>query len=1168
MALKDLLNEAGIAQQLNNKNTLKRILMDFYADLSESKRQQLLKIFNEWNKVASQQFQSSEGRQGLVEHKGTAISSSSADRIIVETYLLNFIDGIEERYIAQNITGKERKAMELFHRFSFLNQSPENFSKNQNQYLELLQKQINQEQLTKTEKKELHDFEKQNRKDTKIFRQILSKLELPGFVHHEFLLRSYLDGLKNSLLNNTLSEKRATIYIEDKKLIEVLRQIKHNFDNTHYQNLKAGANPLSVHFLKNFPGQFILFQAAIGASIFRQALTDPLFYGAERNPELFWEEMNRSLSPQGVVGITMFLVLAQQFNYRLYNLGRLVDGKSIKTPLGKVVFSGKLLGRAIAPGGSMAAAYLISSQFVEAAFDENIHECTEQLLSGNDSEEAYMGPCEKAYIHWLASGKLNHLLVDMATLLGSGWFSTKLTQYALVAIRSTAAGSSIILSTAKFIGLRASSWIGFFINIYFFTELNQIFDEKIGRPIKEHFSAVGVQDTLTTLTNLFEKRISALSFPGADEKMLSSIFGSTVEIIKELGYEFQQWAMIKAQFYRLSANMWNRQLNKFFLPYEGSSQLLKDIFTLSHFKHGLEVNSIKRDWDYYENIKQDNIWMWMDFNTAMFFDLPLFQEKREFLENEYCRYIDDSSSLWHEFCKSSKESSNFRIEDQPSEILFDETAFLIYQDLSIVKLPENIKNMDFMNYIGRDLNEMFSSDPNYFVQKLSQLEKLQLSRALIKQAFFPEENFFPSEISNFTETICFNRFPNHKTDEGQALRYNNCLSNNLSQEELDWKLSNKFLTAGIYLLKELLDQIPSKSDTFSPDLNPLNPVSVGDSEEEIYDFLRTHVAPVADLLKVYKKGERLFLTTEEYFSVLENSESDEAEGLKEVSSLSHDKYQFIQNLLCEGDENDDEDNLFVAPQFFPVSEILIYDLHYKEFTNIDSICNSSIELFESPERQRNKFHSMLFDWPVQIGDRNYENLYIALENFLRTNYLSSKQLIENFQEISQNKVGTIGNRLLNDLETLTNNYYKEMINFDSEIDHTSNLQHFSQYYHEEAILFDINSFKGGLKGLEIPLFQVHYWMNTLKKVLALGETKGFNHEFFDDWEGFDEKAFEGTQLEVLSLLQHYHDSYKKELGPYISFPDQTIMEECTERFNNENWHGLVAFYNVKSCFSV
>lgn len=1173
-ALNELLTNAGISQL--NKNTLRRILMDFYADFSNDKRQQLLKIFNEWNKVASQQFQSSEGRQGLVEYKGTAISSSSPDRIIVETYLFNFMDGIEERYVAQNITGKERKAMELFHRFSFLNQSPEEFSKKQARYLELLQKQINQKQLTKGEKGELKDFEKQARADTNTFRQILSKLGLPGYVHREFLLRSYLDGLKDSLLNNTLSEKRKSIYIEDKKLIEVLRQIKHHFDNTHYRNLKAGANPVSVHFLKNFPAQFIVFQAAIGASILRQALTDPLIYGAERNPDLFWEEMDRSLSPPGVVGITMFIMLAQQFEYRFYKLGQIIDGKHINTPVGKVVFDGKF-GRSISRGGSMAAAFLISSQFVEFAFDENIHECTEQLFSGDDSE-AYMGPCEKAYIHWLGSGKLKLLAVDMATLLGSGWLSTKLSQYAFTAISSTAVRSGFLRHLTKSIGQKAFiigtkllGVVGFFTQIYFFIELNSVFDEYIGRPIKEHFAAVGVQDTLIALTNRFEQRISALSHPSSNQNMLTSIFESAVEIIKELGYEFQQWAMIKAQFYRLSANLWNRQLNKFFLPYEGSSQLLKDIFTLSHFKYGLKVNSTKQDWDYYESINQDNIWMWEHFNTSMFFDANLFREKRESLGNEYCRYIDDEDSLWYEFCnsyKDSEDSLDFQIDAQTANILFYDTALLIYKDLNIVKLPEDIKDMDFMKYIGRDLNDMFAStsNPEYFVQKLSSLEKFQLSRALINQVFLsPEEvlsHFYPHEKLNFEEAICFSWHPNYNADEEQ-----NC-PRALLQRELHWKLSNKFLTAGLYLLKEVLDKIPNQYDPFSPDLNPLKPDSVGESEEEIYDFLRVHVAPLLDLLKVYKKGERYFFTTEEYFSQLEDSESDEAEGRKEVSALSGDKYQFIQNLICEGDENEDEDTLFVAPQFFPVSEILIYDLHYNQFTDIDSICDKSIEIFESAKKQRNKFHRMLFDWPVQIGDTSYENLYMALENFVRTNYLSSKQLIENFQEISQSKMGPIGNRLLNDLEALTNNYYKEMINFDSEIDHTSNLQYFSTYYHEDKILFDISSFTGELKGLEIPLFQINYWMNKLKTALAIGETKGFNREFFDDWEGFDEKAFEKTQLEVLALLQHYHDSYKNDIGPYISFPDQAMMGECKKRFDHENWHGLVAFYNVRSCFAV
>ena len=204
----------------------------------------------------------------------------------------------------------------------------------------------------------------------------------------------------------------------------------------------------------------------------------------KKNPDGELEELSHTLTPEGAASLGIFLVLSQQFNYRIYSLGQLVDGKKIKSPFGNIHFDGKL-GRAIAPGAALAGAYFISSHFVELMHDQNVHKCAKQLFSDNDNASdasdnentfdhestvpVYMGACEQAYIHWVGAGRLRIYAVDMFFLLGSGWLSQKMYEIMLTAIRSTTVTSNILLRIGKMIGLRAARLGRFlFPDIFFY----------------------------------------------------------------------------------------------------------------------------------------------------------------------------------------------------------------------------------------------------------------------------------------------------------------------------------------------------------------------------------------------------------------------------------------------------------------------------------------------------------------------------------------------------------------------------------------------------------------------------------------------------------------------------------------------------------------------------
>ena len=131
--------------------------------------------------------------------------------------------------------------------------------------------------------------------------------------------------------------------------------------------------------------------------------------------------------------------------------------------------------------------------------------------------------------------------------------------------------------------------------------------------------------------------------------------------------------------------------------------------------------------------------------------------------------------------------------------LLYETAYLIYayipdvlpedtedaEDIGDVKDTKDITHANFMRYVGRGLNEMFSSNPTYSAQNLSPMKKLTLSNILIEQGLFSSLSpFDPYEIENFTEAICFNWFPNYRTNEDQNLLYNECLNTDGTEQEL------------------------------------------------------------------------------------------------------------------------------------------------------------------------------------------------------------------------------------------------------------------------------------------------------------------------------------------------------------------------------------------------
>ena len=1185
IALKAFLREVNIPNL--KKQTLQRILNNFYNESSE-------KIIRDFSKIIKGLLLKPESNSLLT------INFLEREKILYQ-YLGHFIQHIEDRYVVQNITSSERKAIELFHQFSFLNQNLKQILKMERKHWELLKKQGKKEKLTKEEKRDLKFFEKLNTKDIRVFRKLLYQLGLPGETQHDIILRAYIDSLKAKFLDTAVQMKRENISMKDTQILKAIKNIKQHFDTQYYENLKDMSHPLRANFLKSFPQQFLAFQVAMGATIYRQALTDPYFYGAEKNPEALVETLQHSLSPSGILSFYIFIFFSQQFNYRLYGLGRLIDGKSL---FGKIPANGRLL-RIVAPSMGLAAGFLASALFDDLYRDRGIAwQCVKQSFFLKKSSPLLSPPhidsCEKLYFNWVNWGKLGYYAADAILLIVSAVLSHRLIQYPLMAaIRSTALGSYVLSRVVLSIGLRAAGYVGLLISLIPFMEIYQFLDDWVGQPIKERLTAATIKDDLINLNMRLETDFNDLPYklmvPSSNlMDNVSNIQGK----IKQIGYRFREWINIRSESYSQSARKWTEHFHKLFQSYKGPSQLIKVIFTLSHFGYGFKINNNSVElWVSDEDVNNNSVELWVsdedvnktetDWNelntSARFSHSKILQTGgKKFFKNAYCPQVTEDLIEWSQLCKNS----TFYFNETNNNKLFHETVRLIDKYLDSIPVnQEHISEANFWLYLGETFNEMFSSDPNYFVQNLSYPERLQLSKTLIKVGLYETQILSPfkyAEISKLKKERCNHFFPRHETNSDAALLYIYCNnpSQNLDQitgycskflkykkesreykicshffdpdgKDLKLKISTKILSAGIYLLKDLISKMPHNMFwSYMPSM----PSSMNHSSG-----FYNPIQPLLDLLKVYKKGEKYFILKQEALEILGANLDTSSEEVKEL-----EKYLVAKNLVCGGDEKTD-DFLFSAPQFFSISEVSIYNFDLKQYESMSVFCKNFAN------SSRGFSHDILFDRPVQSYGENYENLYLALENILKTNYSSSKKLTEHFQKLSQSRWDRKRNKLIGSLHLLTENYYKNMIHLDSDIIR-SHAEELNVHYHPYRILPDISSFTGGLKGLEISLFQVNYWMNILKHVMSIGEQRFKKEEsggettinqeaFFNEEFVFDKATFEKAQMEVLSLLQSYHDTYKNKEGPYLLFADRELINDINHIFNEEEKETLAELYD-------
>ena len=1122
-----------------------------------------------------------------------------------------FITEVENKYRVEGITAQERRAVELFYQFSFFNQNLNEFLEKQKRKRELLDKEQT-EKITKEEKKELELLQRKELKDLRVFKKILSALGLPGQTHQELLLRNYLDALKQSLFNEKFSEKpllahdsklaQRSFDMEDKEILKALRKVKSNFDSMHYENLKTMSNPFKLRFLKNFPGQFIVFQAAIGASLYRQSLTDPNFYGAERNPELLSETMKHSLTPSGAVSFFIFVAVAQQMGYRLYGLGRWMDGKSLK----KLPLNGKIA-RTIAPGAGLGLGFFVSAVFDELLHDPYLGSCIKSLYKEAPSESvirSHSADCESFYNNWSRDEKWKHYGVDIFTLIGSGVLSHKFINTALYGLRLTSAGSNLLISLSRTVGLRVLGWLGFFVHMYTFMEFHKVLDAYLGQPLKEQLSAGGAKNHLADLTGYLDQDIYTLPFFNRllkdDSAGMRDFFKQTLLSIegriKSVGARFKGWAETASMYYSQSFGLWNQQTNKLLLPYESSSQLLKDLFVFSQAQYNLNFSDshIKENssWDSDQQINQESVEDWNSLNRLIEFDSAQMEQDKEYYRQQICPQIDSASfPVWSEFCLNSSLSFS-NIEKSYKDHLFFETVALIYYH-SLKAAPQKSHDLKPLDYVGLEADELFSSNPKHSILTLNASRNkdkhFELARALIEIGLNWESSLSglnSEKISQLKSERCKGFFPDYKTDSESQKMYDYCYKPSAylteiereceswypddsagagscvqfftSDEGLKWSWGLKVLSAGIYLLK---DNILAKKDF----------VYHGDHYQETRSFQDRPVLRLLKAMNIYKKGEQKFIQTKKLFAQYKSrlNNAQEKDHLTKQFELSN-PYNLLTNMICGSQPK--EEFLFSSKKFFKASSLSLY--YADNYQPIDDMCrhldlilhalyvNRSVlstqthrdfmrsiyagkraEFAYIKSTGTDTIHSFLFDIPAQLEGREYENLYLALEELLKS-YSSTQELELAFKELSQDRLDSISSQISQDLDIITENYYKKLVETESPVRANSSLKDFAEYYSRQNILWDVRSFTGGLKGLEISIFQIHYWLDILKRLLSAGEKNQLNLAYGEFQ--FNQGEFEKMQVEILSLLQSYNDTFKQEQGPYFIFPNKKRLEELKE----------------------
>ena len=1001
---------------------------------------------------------------------------------------------------AENQTLNQKETIRLFKSFSFFQKTTVE------DYSSLLKKKQEGLQLSAEEKSQLKEYNAQKQKDIRIFKKILSKMALPSQTHHPILLEAYLDALKlewiqKNSFNSSISQIESEIKgqrlsnefsFNEKAVERALNQIKSNFDLMHYEGLKRFANPISLHSLKGFPVQFLLFSFAIGSSTYVHSLYEKSAMGAESKPGELVETVQQLSSPFGIFSFFVFVAASQQIHYRLYGLGRWMDGKSLRT----LKFNGKSA-RALAPSLGLGGGYMLSTALTGLWQDPYFGNCVKDVSGfSKDSSNLidHMSPCENFYLNWKANEQWKSLGVDMLTLIGASIISHKFISHLAFLIGKSSAGAYILSWLIRTVGQRALGYIGFAVHFFSFVEFHKLLDDWLGKPIKKENVSHGVKSSLVSLNSAITKLLKEDS-SNSWLKKESPQYQSLKKEIHETGYRLENWTRIMNQDYQYSYFFWTQNINKKMINYEVSIDFLEEIFK------SLESTP----YSFYNNRQ-------VIYETALEVNGYLSQIDGSFPVQDYVSFKQDYVSFEEDELFSS--NPKFSIEalkysGQPFNALNYEKWFVLARELIQSGLDIENSLSGLSDSVILKLQEQKLAQ----FQDLAQQEDIAQSEELAQYFWNPESH--QSEIASFC------------SDSGEYCHdFFNSSGLNAIQEDRAIKL----LVSGFYLLRNM---IPDFYNSLGHNQNIKNHLMM----------VLDKVSPLVDRIEVYKSGEEFFLTQDPQIkkSLKENLDSSLIEGFFKDEELGQLSY-IVRAMLCGAPTKKE---VFNVPHFFKdqSQEIKIYDFKTKDYRSLD--CR--------PWSQ-DRLYKLLFQTPSQYRGAPYETLYLVLQKIIDESYTSREDLIEDYAFLSKEELSQIRESSFEELKILKEKYYIKSIRLeDSPVNSKSSLDDFLEYYNEDRVKFSwcklshhvtfgvlFNECQKGLKEVEISIFRVNYWLKILKKLLEKGEDlkiceegscvslnqKALCKGNYGCEMKFDSDSFKTTHTQVLSCLQSQHDFFK------------------------------------------
>ena len=278
--------------------------------------------------------------------------------------------------------------------------------------------------------------------------------------------------------------------------------------------------------LVNFLFQFGIFQTAVVAKIYREYVTDSMFYKAPKNPDP-GEYARHQFGWEPAKQFSVFYFPALVTEFGVQKLGERWNSPFLK---------------GMAGAAGMGTGFFVSQLFSDIGKDAPLFsECIQNIVNGK-KKVLHVPACEQVYLNWFEAGKLKEFAVDYGNMLLAGKLSHMLIERVVgsggVSLLSTmGAGTSAtvsagrVMSAARFVGGFIAPYLFYTLNFLSFLEINGLLDEYVGNPIKEYSLINDVSSDIRTLKETFSQ---------LDRVKLSNLMGKGLEFLKNaIGQAFK-----------------------------------------------------------------------------------------------------------------------------------------------------------------------------------------------------------------------------------------------------------------------------------------------------------------------------------------------------------------------------------------------------------------------------------------------------------------------------------------------------------------------------------------------------------------------------------------------------------------------------------------------------